>query len=178
MSEISFVEPSEKHEAAVLDFKSEMLGKEAAIIHGAPLLEEFAEYSDWLRLVRNDFSVSPKAEGWLAATTLLAFRQSDDRLLGIINIRPELNDFLREFGGSIGFSVRPSERQHGYATAMLEHALDYSRNLGLDEVLLSCYTENDASRNTILKCGGQLKFESHFPNGRPMQMYTIKLSIS
>ena len=38
---------------------------------------------------------------------------------------------------------------------MLKLALKYCKeNLGLDKVLVSCLVENEASRRTILSCGG------------------------
>ena len=175
MDDILLTQPEEKHAEAVMEYREEFIVNGELPIHGAPLLEEFADYSDWLRLARNDFSVSPLAEGWVDATTLLAIRKANGQLLGIINIRHELNDFLRTYGGTIGFSVRPEERRRGYATKMLTCALGYCRDLGLREVLLSCHTDNEASRKTILACGGELDHEGIFTDGLPMQMYRISM---
>ena len=50
-------------------------------------------------------------EGMVLATQFLCIRKSDNRLVGMIQVRHYLNDFLRTFGGHIGYSVRPSERR-------------------------------------------------------------------
>ncbi|WP_408582003.1 GNAT family N-acetyltransferase [Enterococcus avium] len=50
-----------------------------------------------------------------------------------MDIRHELNEFLREFGGHIGFGVRPTERGKGYATEILRLGLKYCEILGLEK---------------------------------------------
>lgn len=88
------------------------------------------------------------------ATQLVFVREADDRLVGMIQIRHCLNDYLAKFGGHIGYSVRPSERRKGYAGAMLAAALPVCRELGLERVLITCSEDNEASRRTILSNGG------------------------
>jgi predicted acetyltransferase len=175
MQRLKLIEPSEEHKAAVMDYRRELLDAGETLIHGAPLLDEFDDYSMWLRLARCDFSVSPKTAGWVDATTLLAFRETDNKMVGLINIRHELNDYLRKYGGNIGFSVRPSERRRSYATQMLLGALDFCRSIGLEKVMLSCNTDNAASRNTIIRGGGILEQDTFDKHGKPMQIYWIAL---
>lgn len=76
------------------------------------------------------------------------------RLLGLLQIRLELKGYLTEFGGNIGYCVRPSERGKGYAKQMLMSALPVSKAVGLDRVLITCLEGNIASEKTILACGG------------------------
>ena len=80
----------------------------------------------------------------------------DDRLLGLIQIRLALRDYLLHFGGHIGYCVRPTERRKGYATLMLRHALDICRKENLRRVLVTCLDTNLASARTIERCGGML----------------------
>ena len=89
------------------------------------------------------------------ATQFLYVRESDSKILGMIQIRHYLNELLERWGGHIGYSVRPSERRKGYAKAMLAAALDYCKtDLELTRVMVSCNTDNEASRRTILANGG------------------------
>ena len=93
----------------------------------------------------------------------------------MIDIRHYLNDFLKEYGGHIGYAVRPSERRKGYATEMLKLAIEYCRSLGIDRVMLGCYKDNMPSIKTIEKNGGALEKEILYLDGKPMLVYWIEL---
>ena len=80
-------------------------------------------------------------------------------LVGMIDIRHRLNDYLAQFGGHIGYSVRRSQRQKGCATRMLQLGLDYARSLNLERVLITCDKNNSASAATILSQNGILENE-------------------
>lgn len=79
-----------------------------------------------------------------------------DTYLGVVRIGLQLNDELLEYGGHIGYDVRPSARGRGHATALLAAALEEAASLGLTEVLLTCALENTASRRVIERNGGRL----------------------
>ena len=65
------------------------------------------------------------------------------------NLRHYLNDYLLTYGGHIGYSVRPAERQHGYATQMLRLTLEKAREHGIEKVRICCDHYNVASAKTI-----------------------------
>lgn len=114
----------------------------------------------------------------MAASTFFAIRKSDEKIIGMIDIRHNLNnEFLAQFGGHIGYSVRPHERKKGYATVMLLQALDYVRHLDLHKVMLGCYSYNLASKKTIEKCGGKLAEVKPYLDGKSMDVYWITLSM-
>ena len=143
-------------------------------LHGGAGLAEAADFESWFLDIKNSKSEETVKAGWVPATTYLAIRKSDERMVGIINIRHRLNDFLLNFGGHIGYSVRRSERQKGYATQMLRLALEACPKLKLSKVLLTCDKENIASVKTILANGGKL--ENEVPEGDKMtQRYWINL---
>lgn len=172
---LELLPPSEEHRDAVLDYKAEHLACGETVLHGGALLDRIESYDSWLELVRGNRRRETVHPGWVPSDTLLAFRPSDRRLVGIIDIRRELNDFLRDCGGHIGYGVRPSERRKGYAAEMLRLALRRCRELELAEVLLACHQDNPASRRTIEKCGGVPERQFIHTDGKPSAMFRIVL---
>jgi predicted acetyltransferase len=81
----------------------------------------------------------------------------DDTYLGRIQVRHRLTPQLRDYGGHIGYGVRPSARRKGYATAMLRDVLPYARALGLGRVLVTCDATNTGSRKVIEANGGEFE---------------------
>ena len=88
------------------------------------------------------------------ATQFMLVRKDDNKVLGFLQIRHEFNDYLSKFGGHIGYSVRPSERQKGYAKQMLKSAIPFCKEIGIDKILISCIDGNIASEKTIIANGG------------------------
>jgi len=80
-----------------------------------------------------------------------------DEVVGFLALRHELNAFLREEGGHIGYAVRPGRRRQGYATRALGLAVRRAAELGLEQVLVTCDDDNAASRATIVANGGVLE---------------------
>ncbi|WP_328476554.1 GNAT family N-acetyltransferase [Actinoplanes sp. NBC_00393] len=115
-----------------------------------------AGFASWVArlLVEEDTSI-PAAEGLVHCT--YRWIVDGDRLLGTISLRHELNDFLLEAGGNIGYGIRPSERRRGLATFALGEMLTEARKLGLDRVMVSCDVDNLASARTIRRHGGVLE---------------------
>jgi predicted acetyltransferase len=95
---------------------------------------------------------TPRPEGKVADTIL--WWVEGDEYLGRLSIRHELTDGLRNFGGHIGYVVRPSARRRGNASAMLAAALPIARDLGIDPALLTCDADNAGSRRVIESSGG------------------------
>jgi predicted acetyltransferase len=92
--------------------------------------------------------------------TMLWFVEEDE-WLGRLSIRHRLTAALEELGGHIGYVVRPSARGKGYATQMLVQSLPIAAGLGIDPALLTCDTDNIASRKVIEAAGGELEDERH-----------------
>jgi predicted acetyltransferase len=99
----------------------------------------------------------------------------EGEIIGRVSIRHELNEYLRNFGGHIGFVVRPQFRNQGFATEILALALEISRNLGLSRVLLTCDDKNVASSIVIERCGGVLENKVRKGPGVLMRRYWISL---
>lgn len=145
------------------------------LLHGGSLFDSIDSYEEWLDHLKANSRPETLRPGWVVSSTFFAVRGSDGKIVGMVDIRHELNDFLRNYGGHIGYGVRPSERNKGYATRILLLALDYCRGLGLDKVMLACDKENAASRKTILKCGGVLEHEFLHTDGKTVQVFWISL---
>ncbi|MGX7125823.1 GNAT family N-acetyltransferase [Enterococcus viikkiensis] len=175
MNKLTLVLPTKEHEKQLLDYVQEHreIGEEH--LHGASLLEESPNYDDWLERIAAASDPTIINPDWVTATTFLAVRTEDQKIVGIINIRHFLNDFLRNYGGHIGYGVRPSERQKGYAGEMLRRGLLFCNSIGLEKVMITCTKNNIASRKTILSAGGVLEREFLHTDGEWVQVYWIEL---
>ncbi len=136
-------------------------------------VETPASFATWTANLRRqgDPSVPPKP-GWVHCT--YRWVVENDTYLGAVALRHELNDFLFEAAGHIGYSVRPSARRRGLATWALARTLERARTMGLDRVLLTCDPDNTASARTIERNGGQLEDTRDTSLG-PKRRYWIPL---
>ena len=74
--------------------------------------------------------------------------------LGFLNLRLRLNEGLLNYAGHIGYSIRPSERGKGYAKEALRQGLQVAKEKNIKKALVTCSTENPASRAVIVANGG------------------------
>ena len=146
-------------------------------INGTGALDRFLQestYEKWLEERIRAMDIANMRENKVPDLTYFYVSESDDRIVGMINIRLALNDFLRKEGGHIGYSVRPTERRKGYGTDMLAEGLKVCERVGIREVLVSCDKVNAASAGVIKNCGGVLKDEFYSQTYDEMlQMYVI-----
>lgn len=111
-------------------------------------------------------------EGWVPDSTYWLVNE-DNRILGVVNIRHTLNDHLMNVGGHIGYGIRPSERQKGYATELLALSLEKTQELGIDRVLVVCDAWNIPSEKTILNNGGISDIDFIEENGNVIKRFWI-----
>lgn len=112
-------------------------------------------------------------DGFVAFSTYWLVNKNN-RILGAIEIRHELTDFLLFRGGHIGYGIRPTERMKGYAGLMLSLALKKCLVIGISKVLITCLKSNIGSVKTIIKNQGILESED-IDNGKIFQRYWIDL---
>ena len=152
---IIFKEPKDVTLEQILNYKEEfVLNNE--IIHGAANMTALS-IPEWVKFVENTKYKETVTPGFVTAHTFFAL--DDNKIVGIINARHELNDYLLNLGGHIGYSVRKSERRKGYAKKMLKYSSEFLFSLGLDTILITCDKNNIASKRTIESCGGILENE-------------------
>ena len=152
---IIFKEPKDVTFEQILDYKEEFL-LNSEIIQGAANMTDLS-IPEWVQFTENTKNKESVTPGFVTAHTF--FASDNNKIVGIINARHELNDYLLNFGGHIGYSVRKSERRKGYAKAMLSYTVDFLFSLGLEKVLITCDKKNIASKRTIESCGGILENE-------------------
>lgn len=175
MTDIILELPTIQHELMANQFKEEFFEHNERVINGSALLDQM-DYKEWLNNTKRNRNPETVRGDWVVATTFFAIRKSDRKIIGIIDIRHNLeNKFLAEYGGHIGYAVRPNERRKGYATQILKMALEYGKSLNLTKVMLGCYTDNIASIKTITKCGGILTKSKPYVDGKQMNIYWIEI---
>ena len=149
--------PSIEYKQQVLEYKNEFM-ENGDNLAGTSYLQKYDVYEEWLKFVLDNEKANTKHTE-VTASVFLAVREEDNKLVGMINIRHTLNEYLYNFGGHIGYSVRKIERKKGYAKEMLKIALEECRKLQIYKVLLACDADNIASAKTIEFCSGILENE-------------------
>ncbi|MBZ2117191.1 GNAT family N-acetyltransferase [Streptococcus gordonii] len=113
-------------------------------------------YEDWLETIQLAEAGLGLPEGFVPYIQLVAFT-ADGQAVGFLNLRLLLNDHLLQEGGHIGYSVRPSARGKGLAKEQLRQGLQVAKSKNIRQVLVTCDSDNAASRAVILANGGALE---------------------
>ena len=111
-------------------------------------------------------------DGVVKSTFYLA--EVDGEVVGSTSIRYDLNEYLSEFGGHIGYCVRPAFRRQGYATTMLRLQLDLARAAQIKDILVTCLETNSASAAVIESCGGEYEYSRTRPDGATFRRYWFR----
>lgn len=173
---IHLASPAPEHEADAAAYVAEFRAAGEAGIHGGGEINEFERYVDWLDFNEKNKSWATVRTGWVPGETFFAIRESDGKIVGMINVRYSLSDFLLHFGGHIGYSVRPNERRKHYASEMLRQALEILKSKGIGRALVICNEDNPASAGVIKRNGGVMEnSEWDDEDQRWTQRYWIEL---
>lgn len=120
------------------------------------VLKEGMSFEEMLTILEKNAKGIDIPKGRVPDSMLYAFL--DGKIIGRVSIRHELNDYLFNEGGNIGYSVATSYRKRGFASEMLKQAMIYCREiLGLERLLLTCDDDNVGSYRVIEKNGGKLE---------------------
>lgn len=111
------------------------------------------------------------------STQLYAFNEQG-LIVGRASLRHELNEFLANIGGHIGYIVHPDFRRRGIGTQILQQTLDYTRvNLPqMKKVLVTCDDANRGSNLIIRRNKGRFEGQISQGEGKPLKnRYWIRL---
>ena len=98
------------------------------------------------------------------------------KILGVSRLRHYLVPHLEQEGGHIGYDVPPSERMKGYGKILLKYTLNRAQEMGIEEVLITCDTDNIGSSKIIVSNGGIFEDEViSSKSGKLVSHYWIKL---
>jgi len=100
-------------------------------------LEGYSEIANGINLPEN---YVPQTIYWLVM---------NGKPVGYGKLRHHLNEKLRQYGGHIGYIIRPTERGKGYGTIFLSELLSEARKKMISEVLITCDEDNARSRRVI-----------------------------
>ncbi len=171
---LRLVRPDASYAKEVMSYREEML-LAGSSMDGCGILRRCENPADWFRcneLYANAATV-PKDK---VQSTQFVLTDETGRIYGMLQVRHELNEYLKRYAGHIGYSVRPTERRKGYARQMLRKALVFCREIGLEKVMVACLVENEGSRRTILSCGGVFDKKVYEPHEEEwLEQYWITL---
>lgn len=173
MNRLKLVFPTPEYKEKIMAYKREFIKNEDNLA-GTGGLKDAETFEEWYSAICDNSKEETVRAGLVPQTTLLAISAEDDSLIGMIDIRHRLNDNLLKLGGHIGYSVKKSERQKGYATEMLALALKECERMNLKRVLITCNKNNVASAKTMQSNGAKLENEIQGEN-RITQRYWISL---
>ena len=156
MDKIILVKPDLSYADEIIKYKEESL-KESPIINGSAGLDRFSSIEIWFEELKKRSNEDTVPEGLVPSSTYLGVREKDNYIVGMIDIRHYLNEYLTQVGGHIGYGVRKTERNKGYAKQMLKLALEKCKELKIKKVLITCDEDNIASEKVILSANAKLE---------------------
>ncbi|MDO4739505.1 MAG: GNAT family N-acetyltransferase [Eubacteriales bacterium] len=166
--------PSPADEQAVIEMLEEFQENGEEFVYGSSGANRLP-YAKWLEKIARGAQTEGLPAGKVPQRTYLSVLMPENRLVGFVAIRPELNDALRNEAGNIGYSIRPSERRKGYGRAQLRCALNKIAERDVRRALLTCDEDNIASAATILSCSGKEDAPYVSPTGARQRRFWIEL---
>lgn len=178
MKAIKLIEPTMEYADDIWKFRDEVVEIDANNENqfaGCAGLGTSESPEEWVKscILRKDEKRCPETGTTVPSNMYLAIRQSDNKIVGIIDLRHHINHhILGTWGGHCGYSVRPSERGRGYAKEMLRLNIENAKRRGISSLLITCDMDNYASEKTIIANNGVLETIIDV-DGRKMKRYWI-----
>lgn len=175
MEELKLIFPTTEYKNQLEKYKKDMIDAGSSM-DGCGDLQQ-VDVDTWLKHC-DDWRVGKNLpDGFVGSTQYICVRKSDNKIVGMLQIRHEIStDYLFNYGGHIGDSVAPDERNKGYGKKLLSLGLEKCKELGLNKVLITCEDTNVASRKCILFCGGKYEDTRTFkPLNVNLERYWINI---
>lgn len=173
---MKLIEPTIEFDKQIREYRKEFLDC-GDPIEGATRLRQFNDPQDWIAFLNKLKDPNTVPQGRVQLTQYMLVREEDQKIVGMINIRHYLNDYLEQCGGHIGVSIVPSERHKGYATQIVKMALPKCKEFGIDKVLCAVNRGNEGSKRLFLKCGATYESDVYDSiDGVYVERYWIDLS--
>jgi len=138
-----------------------------------PLRYPHEDFPGLLLRLKND-ALGVNQEEWQVPCSTYWLVDEHSKIVGVSNLRHCLNENLKRHGGHIGYGIRPSERNKGYAQTILRETLVKASERDIKEVLVTCNKSNIASAKVIKRNGGVLQDEEFIESeGGLIQRYLI-----
>ena len=160
MEKFYFEIPSLERKNEIIEYLDEFV-KYGSDINGSGSLDKiyygytFEEALD--RCLKMEDEEYAKSVGRCQSRTFLLIRENDNKIVGTINVRWNLNEAMLRFGGHIGYGIRPTERRKGYNKINLYLGMLEAKKVGLEKVMLDCDVNNLGSDKTLKALGGKLE---------------------
>ena len=160
MEKFYFEIPSLERKNEIIEYLDEFV-KYGSDINGSGSLDKiyygytFEEALD--RCLKMEDEEYAKSVGRCQSRTFLLIRENDNKIVGTINVRSNLNEAMLRFGGHIGYGIRPTERRKGYNKINLYLGMLEAKKVGLEKVMLDCDVNNLGSDKTLKALGGKLE---------------------
>ena len=175
MENLILIRPTIEYANQISEYRQEFLDIGDSM-DGCGSLRKLDDPMEFIQQCIDYESAEALPPGKVLATQFMLVRKSDNRLVGMIQVRHYFNDYLEKYAGNIGYSIRPSERRKGYAKKMLGMTLPFCRELGLKKILITCIDRNVGSERTILANGGIYEYTIYEPNENEyLKRFWIKL---
>lgn len=176
VEKLILTEPIKELENLAMEYKNDYINRNESHINGSCGFMKYPDYDEWLDVVNRAHNAETSLYH-VPATTYFTIRESDNKIIGSIQLRHDLDDQLRKSGGHIGYGICPSERRKGYATRQLSQVLLIAKALGIPKVMITCDKDNIASAKVAVKNGGVLSWEGYSEEDQTViQNYWLDLS--
>ena len=154
MERFYFEVPGPKRKEEAVEFINEFREYNSQINGVGGLHRYLEDYDGWLKMTEERNTIEPSEER-VPAREFFFVRESDDKIIGMINIRIVLNERLKKYGGHIGYGIRPTERGKGYNKINLYLGLKVCNQYGIETVFMDADLENPPSWRTMEALDGK-----------------------